>query len=150
MRSPRLRWAPSPLTSSKPPTLTVAAPPDAAWRSVRRVTLPTVPLASRPAARWKRWTAFAVLAPNVPSVVTLIPTFTSRRWRAWTSAPDTPVRSGRWPSLAAEPVVSAAEMAGRTAGVAASASSASGNTAIRRRHDGGTTELTPSFERLRG
>ena len=57
MRSPRLWCAPSSLGSSEKPPLALALEPRSARLRALTVRVPTVPLGSRRAARWKRLTA---------------------------------------------------------------------------------------------
>src|SRR3954451_1151055 len=101
-RSPRLLARPLwPRLADVPPLLaTLALDPRAAARSAATVLRPTVPLAVRRAARWKRLTARTVVGPNWPSTLTEKPARRRAFCNSRTSCPLAPARSARSPRWA--------------------------------------------------
>src|SRR4051812_35755253 len=126
--------------------LTFALDPVAAARSAAMVLRPTVPLAVRCAARWKRLTARTVVGPNWPSTLTEKPALRRAFCSSRTSDPLAPARRARAPRCA--PLERFATAVGAETVPRHRATAKTDTT--RRRIDGGTTAGTPFFGRLRG
>src|SRR3954452_21582930 len=105
MRSPRWRLPVAVERTSKPPEALLAAEPSVALFSAASVLASATPLGRRLAARWKRRTTLAVVAPNWPSVPVLKPARLRSVCSALTRGPWSPFFSVRLPTFLAAAVV---------------------------------------------